>query len=297
MVVAIGLYSNTPSIPTFPEQQTFQGQILHASDVTSRDVLANQKVVVVGYGKSAMDMVQEAVAVADKVHMLFRKPHWPVPRKLAGLLPTKFGALSRTTKAMMPLYMRPTATEKWLHRFAKPLKGLFWKSLELLIRYQFKLNKKIANGKDLVPTTSFEVDTCGEGTSMADPSFYPLIHEERVSMHRTEIFNFTADGVALKDGSELNVDCVVFATGWKSEYSYLSPEIREVLGNDDDGFYLYRHILHPQLPNLAFIGRTNAFSNIFTYSIQARWLAECVAGKVSLPSVDDMFNEIEAMKT
>ena len=296
IVVATGLYSNIPSIPTFPDQESFQGKILHSSDVTSRDVLANKNVVVVGYGKSAMDLVQEAVAVANNVHMLFRKPHWPVPRKLAGLLPTKFGALSRTTKAMMPLYMRPTATEQWLHRFAKPLKSFFWKSLELLIRYQYKLGKKIANGKDLIPSTSFEVDTCGEGTSMADPGFYPLVHEEHVSMHRTEISHFTPHGIALKDGSELSVNCVVFATGWKSEYPYLSPEVRKVLGNDDDGFYLYRHILHPQLPNLAFIGRVNAFSNIFTYSIQARWLAECVAGHVSLPTADEMLNEIEAMK-
>src|SRR5262245_66576029 len=50
------------------------------------------------------------------------------------------------------------------------------------------------------------------------------------------------------------------------------------LGTDEDGFYLYRQILHPDLPNLVFIGRTSTFINILTYCLQARRLAELIAG-------------------
>ena len=269
---------------------------MHNSEVKSRALLSGKRVAIVGYGKSAMDIVQEAVEPAKNVHMIFRKPHWPVPRKLAGLVPTKWGALSRTTKALMPLYLHPTPTEQWLDRFGKPLKWIFWKGLEALIRIQFKLGRKITNGKNLIPSMSFEVDTCGEGTSMADPGFFPLIDEGRVTLHRTEISHYTSDGIFLKDGSELEVDCVILATGWKCDYSYLSKEIVNTLGNDKDGFYLYRYMLHPHLPNLAFVGRVNAFSNIFTYSLQARWLAECVSGQVKLPETNAMLHGIEEMK-
>jgi hypothetical protein len=84
------------------------------------------------------------------------------------------------------------------------------------------------------------------------PDFYPLIREGRISAHRTEIARFKLDGVVLKDGTAIAVDCVVLATGWKDDFGYLPADAREALGKDDDGFYLYRYMLHPDLPNLAF---------------------------------------------
>jgi hypothetical protein len=68
-------------------------------------------------------------------------------------------------------------------------------------------------------------------------------------------------------------------TGRKSDYSFLSNEARETLGTDEDGFYLYRQILHPDLPNLVFIGRTSTFINILICCLQARWLAELMTSR------------------
>jgi hypothetical protein len=55
-------------------------------------------------------------------------------------------------------------------------------------------------------------------------------------------------------------------------------------------------MLHPDLPNLAFIGRASTFLSIVTYSVQARWLAEAVAGRVVLPDRDAMLAEIRLMQ-
>jgi hypothetical protein len=89
---------------------------------------------------------------------------------------------------------------------------------------------------------------------------------------------------------------VVFGTGWKSDYTFLSQEILDVLGQDEDGFYLYRHMLHPDLPNLVFLGRASTFLSIVTYSLQARWLAEAVSGRVALPDRAAMLEEISLMQ-
>ncbi len=264
VVVATGLYSNTPNMPSFPGESDYQGAILHNSEVKTRAPLEGRRVVVVGYGKSATDAALEAVAVADEVHIVFRETHWPVPRNLAGILPFKWGMLSRMSGALINPYQRPSSLVRWVHGPGKPLVWIFWRLVELLLYVQCRLGTAIAKGRNLVPSTPIEVDCFGESTMVPRPELYRLIRAGRISAHRTEIARYTSRGVVLKDGEELEVDCVVLATGWKSDYAFIPPQARATLGMDDDGFYLYRHILHPDLPNLAFIGHASTFLSVLT---------------------------------
>ena len=296
VVVATGLYSETPNMPEYPGRDEFRGEILHISQLKTREPLKGRRVAVIGYGKSATDAAGEAAAVAKDVHLVFREVHWPVPQKLAGVLPFKWGMLHRLTATLLPPYLHPTPVARWVHGIGKPLVWIFWRLVELLLRVQFRLGMKIAQGKNLVPPRPIEFDCFGESTMVPRPGFIGLIRAGRVVAHRTEIERFTPDGLALKDGDDLDVDCVVFGTGWKSDYSFLSPDIREALGDDQDGFYLYRHILHPDLPNLAFIGRASTFLSMVTYSVQARWLAEAMAGRIALPDREAMLAEIALMQ-
>jgi hypothetical protein len=55
-------------------------------------------------------------------------------------------------------------------------------------------------------------------------------------------------------------------------------------------------MLHPDLPNLIFIGRTSTFINILTCCLQARWLAELIAGRFALPGREAMLAEIAELK-
>jgi dimethylaniline monooxygenase (N-oxide forming) len=296
VVVATGLYSETPHIPNHPGRSAFPGQVLHASDVRTRAPLEGRRVAVIGYGKSATDIAGEAVEVAEQVHLVFRQAHWPVPRKLAGVLPFKWGMLHRLTATLIPPYMRPSLVVRWVHGPGWPLVWIFWRLVELLLRVQFRLDTRIANGHNLVPSRPVEFDCFGESTMVPRPGFIGLIRDGRIVAHRTEVARFTPTGLALADGDALEVDTVVFGTGWNSDYRFLSPEIRAVLGEDEDGFYLYRHMLHPDLPNLIFIGRASTFLSIATYCVQARWLAEALAGRVDLPDREAMLAEIELMK-
>lgn len=296
VVVATGLYSETPNIPNHPGMDGFSGRILHISDLKTAEPLRGRRVAVIGYGKSATDAAGEAVAVSEAAHLVFREAHWPVPRKLAGLLPFKWGMLHRLTGALIPPYMRQGAVSRWVHSLGRPLVWIFWRLVELLLRVQFRLGTRTANGKNLVPTTPVEYDCFGESTMVPRPGFIDLIRSGRIVAHRTEIERFEPDGLVLRDGDRLDVDCVLFGTGWKNDYGYLSPAIRSTLGIEEDGFYLYRHMLHPDLPNLVFLGRASTFLSVVTYNMQARWLAEAVAGRVVLPGRETMLEEIERMK-
>ena len=73
------------------------------------------------------------------------------------------------------------------------------------------------------------------------------------------------------------------------------PDVDD-LGFDRDGVYLYRHMLHPAAPGLVFLGQASTVSNILSYSLQARWLADLIAGKHTLPDPQAMMADIEEMK-
>ena len=117
-----------------------------------------------------------------------------------------------------------------LHGIGNPLVWIYWRLVELLLYVQFRLGARIANGQNLVPSKPVDIDCFGESTMVPRPGFYELIRQGRVIAHRTEIANFTRDGVVLRDGDALTVDCVVFGTGWKSDYGYLPDEAVEALG-------------------------------------------------------------------
>lgn len=120
LVIATGLYSETPNMPEFPGQSEFQGEIPHISQLKTRAPLENKRFAVIGYGKSATDAAMEAAAVAEEIHLVFRDVHWPVPRNLAGILPFKWGMLSRMTGALIPPYAHPDPVARGLHGVGKP---------------------------------------------------------------------------------------------------------------------------------------------------------------------------------
>lgn len=296
VVVATGLYSGTPKLPHFPGMEGYEGEIFHISALKNPTPLSDRDVVVVGYGKSATDAAGEAAAVGKGVHLVFRDAHWPVPRKLAGVLPFKWGMLNRLTASLITPYLHPTPVVRWVHTLGKPLVWVFWRLVEQLLRFQFRLDTKIAHNRSLLPNHRIEIDCFGESTMVPRPGFIDLIRSGRINAHLSEIERFTKTGVVLKDGDSIDADCVVFGTGWKCDYGFLSQPVLDVLGDNGDGFYLYRHMLHPELPNLAFIGRASTFLSIVTYSVQARWLAEAIAGRIALPDREAMRAEIESMK-
>lgn len=296
VVLAIGLFSNVPDIPDIPGREIFAGNVLHASEVKSDVPLKVRRVAVVGYGKSATDLALEAIDAAKETHLIFRTSHWPVPRKLAGILPFKWGMLNRLASTLIPLYQRPSRLEKVVHSLGKPLVWLWWRIVELLLRVQCRLDTPIEDGATLLPDKPVEFDAFSESVMLPRPDLYCRIRKGEIHAHRTEITRYTPDGITLRNGRELKVDTVVYGTGWRTEYRFLPDALKDDLGFDRDGVYLYRHMLHPAAPGLVFLGQASTVSNILSYSLQARWLADLIAGKHTLPDPQAMMADIEEMK-
>lgn len=296
LAVCVGLFSSNPHIPRFPGREEFPGEVIHISDLATRDLLEGKKVAVIGFGKSATDAAVESAAVAARTSIIFREAHWPVPAVLLGLLPFKWAMLGRLTSTLLPMHYRPSPLERAVHSLGKPLVWFWWRLVELLLILQCRLWSRFGTRPSLVPKTPVEIDTFGEAVMLPRPEFFRFIRQGVIDPYQSEIARYNATGVTLGNGTIVDVDVVVLATGWETDYSFLPESLRATLGFEDDGFYLYRHILHPDVPNLFFIGSASTIESILTYSLQARWLGELLTGRQSLPSREDMLREIEEMK-
>jgi len=286
VVVCNGLYS-TPRVPSFPNQGEFKGCVIHSSLFQDPELARGTNVVVVGFGKSALDRAEEVAGIADRVTLVFRNAHWPVPRKILGVLDNKY-MISRFISAFLPLYQRPGKWERSLHKYGGWLVWGFWRTMELVLRLQYRL--KSANA---LPTSRLEQDIF-TGDFVASPKIYSLIHEGKIRTEQASIKRFTSDGVELSNGQQLIADTVVLATGWQYDRSFLPDEFQGAL--EEDGVYLYRHILHPDVPRIAFVGLASTFNNSLSDYVESRWLVAMLKGDIKLPGKEQMLREIEHMK-
>merc|ERR1712187_894142 len=176
---------------------------------------------------------------------------------------------------------------RFMHRLAAPMKWLWWRIVELMFRFQFGLSG------DFVPGTRLDHDVF-TGGQILSYEFRDMLHAGKVAAQKGAIARFTETGVVLTDGSEMDVDLVVFGTGFTKSYAYLEPALLERLKRQSDGLYLYRNMFPTQVPDLCFVGsEVSTFNNILTQGLQALWLRRVLTGNFALPSLKAMEQAIE----
>ncbi len=287
IVVATGLYSN-PFIPDLPNRKSFDGEVLHSSQYTSPDQVKGKNVVVVGFGKSALDIATDAALYANRVSLAFREAHWPVPVDVLNLIDVRRIFLNRLVGGFFPLYQRPKKWEKKLHQFCPWLVKGFWRFVELLLKIQFPLK-----ACKVLPSTAPESDFFNQDF-LPRPETYKLMKQGKIECVQTKNLDLDSTGVVLDSGDHLPCDTIIFGTGWKPDYSWLPDQFHSAI--NDDGVYLYRHIIHPDLPNCAFIGWASTFSNSLTAHLASVWLVKLLKNKFNLPNQTDLQQEIEKIK-
>ena len=79
-----------PFWPHYPGQHRFRGRQLHVADYVSADEFAGQRVVIVGAGVSAVQLLDEISHVADTIWMTRQEPDWAeeafdIPARVAAI--------------------------------------------------------------------------------------------------------------------------------------------------------------------------------------------------------------------
>ncbi|KAL9246813.1 hypothetical protein vseg_020304 [Gypsophila vaccaria] len=113
--------------------------------------------------------------------------------------------------------------------------------------------------------------------------FHPMIDEAH------------ADGrVTFRDGTEVTANVILHCTGYKHHYPFLHTG-GAVNVEDNRVGPLYKHVFPPALsPGISFVGIPNLVIRPVTFELQSKWIAGVLSERVSLPSEEEMMQDIEA---
>lgn len=289
VVVCNGVFSE-PYLPRIEGQSAFAGEVLHSSRLRDPKGLAGKHVVVVGAGKSALDCATAAARTAASATLLFRKPHWMLPRYF-GRARVDRVLFTRLSELLLPAYHRTTRAEAVLRKSGLPLMPLLWLQRRLLRRRVARLT---GMPRTMVPRKPLhaEIPTLGIGAQ-----FYEALRQGHVHARRGRIAAFSgARAVRLESGERMPADVVVFATGWRQGVSFLDAGLQREVRDDDGGFRLYRHILPPGERRMGFIGYAASTNSPLSSEVAAHWLSQCFLGELALPEPGDMQREINRVR-
>lgn len=258
VVVANG-HHWSPRLPDPPAPGRFDGVELHSHDYvdpTEPHDLRGKRVVVVGLGNSAVDIACELGrdTHGGRVYLSVRRGAWILPRYVLGRPLDQVGA----TRAPVP---------RWL---MQPLAEL-WYRVAVGDPTRFGLPKPDHRLGDAHPTVSSELLTqIGSGAIVAKPAI-----SER-------------DGSKLRfrDGSEHEVDAIIYATGYEISFPFFDPAF---LSAPDNELPLYLRVFHPRVPGVYFVGLCQPLGPLMPIAeAQAKLVAAELAGEYRLPPSDEM---------
>jgi dimethylaniline monooxygenase (N-oxide forming) len=260
VAVAGGHYWDA-QIPQLPGE--FAGTTIHARDYRTPQPFAGQRVVIVGGAQSALDLVTEISTTAEKAILACSHVHHLIPRRVLG---RPFDEFDTAAALFVPL----------------PL-------LRLAMRAMMRTSRADPDRGEL-PAPShrlFETRWPAVVSPMAAAALTARSFESR-----PHVSALVGERVRFADGSEEQVDAIVFATGYKINFAFLAGE----LGRGDGWeFPLYRRILAPDAPGLAFIGVLEPGPGLFAIvERQAVWLGEALAGQLRVPERERMWRAIDA---
>ena len=293
IVLSIGQYSSGKQLPVFPGQDEFKGDIITEREVSDLSVFDGKKALVVGFGKSALDMATFAVEQASEVHHLFRTPRWMVPFRILGVHYSRL-LFCRMGTFLMPSWVQPNAVEAFIHRNLGFLVRSNWRLVQSIVRlqkYLLGVGKSTAVKDRLASLTpKHDIVSDFRSASAMQPQLYlKHIANERLVPHQGELQAFTESGVVLENGRTIDCDLAVLSLGSGSPtFPFLPEKYRSLLESEPDGVQLYRHLLHPDIPRLAFAGFNHGFMHVPAVEVGMLWLSAVLTGDLTLPHADEM---------
>lgn len=265
LVVANG-HHNTPNYPDYVARDEFAGDFIHSKQYRYRHGYKGKKVLVVGVGNSGSQIAVDVSHDADMTFLSLRRGVYVLPHYMFGI---------RMDKVMGCL------NDWWVKKaLPYPLHGLLFTGMyKLLIakRKQMGMPKPDHLMMSSLPTLSENfANRIGDGKLKIVP----------------EVVSIDGHTVHLSDGTSIEVDSIVYSTGYQTDFPFLDQDILNV---KDNRVPLYQRIFKPEVNNIAFIGLFQAVTWGFLDMMerQAEVVADYFAGNYSLPSQEEQQQSID----
>ncbi|MGF1606978.1 MAG: flavin-containing monooxygenase [Rhodothalassiaceae bacterium] len=257
--------------PAYPG--AFDGAQIHSHDyIDPHDPVAmvGKRVLIVGFGNSALDIACELGhrGVAAQCYVSVRRGYWVMPRYFgSSVLDADFPHPAEDP----PLWQRvlPRAWQMWLLQ----------KKIEMVAGRPDRhgLPKPDPFGSTHPAISQDIYNRIGSGDVIIKPGIERL----------------TGQGVRFTDGTQEDIDAIIWATGYQIRFPFLDETVIDTRDND---VALWKRIIEPDQPNLYFIGLIQPLCAIMPIAEQqAVLVADLIAGRYALPPVQQMKAERDAM--
>ncbi len=250
-----GYYSyDKPYMPKFPEQDRFEGQVIHPQFWDESLDYSNKKVIVIGSGATAVTLVPAIAKNAAHVTMLQRSPSYVVSAPGED-------SWSQALNKMFPIRLTYFLI-RWKNIFRTSLG--FYLSRKYPERVKDRLinlvREELGNDYDVEKHFTPRYNPWDQRMCLVpDSDLFNSIKSGKASVVTDHIDHFTENGILVKSGEHLEADIIVTATG--IELNALN-DIEVSVNNEKvepHNRLSYKGMMLSGVPNLAFsFGYVNA---------------------------------------
>ena len=252
-----------PKLPAVPGLDSFAGAMFHSARWDHGHDLSGERVGVIGTGSTASQIVPEVQKHAARLTVFQRSPGWVLPRldhphsDLQKLLLRRFPALQRAIRSA--IYYNNELLILGLVRRPRLLAGLE----RLALGY---LKRQVPNTEIRAKLTPDYRIGCKRIIISSD--FLGTFMKPNVELVTEGIREIVPDGIVTQDGRKIELDTIVFATGFDVMNP---PHFRHVVGRggrsirdvwDEHGIRAYLGTVIPGFPNhFVLLGPNTASGN------------------------------------
>ena len=274
---------STPVTPNFPGRDSFKGKSFHTNNWDHSYDYAGKRVAIIGSGASAAQVIPAIAGKVQHLHVFQRSPHWVLPRP-----DKRFNTFERQLLGIKPLY--------------KALRSVIYWSLESRV-IGFKYSRQMLNLvaqkaalrhiKKQIPDPVLRAKvtpdyTIGCKRIILSNTLYPALAGKNASLYTRDqgISAINETGILTQDGQQLDVDLIVYSTGYDATDGVISYPVTgrdgKTLGQFWEQFpraYLGTSI--PGFPNLFVVTGPNTgighTSAIFVIEAQMSYIMKSIA--------------------
>ncbi|HEV2075249.1 MAG TPA: NAD(P)/FAD-dependent oxidoreductase, partial [Thermoleophilaceae bacterium] len=256
LVSGVGALSE-PATPRLPGLESFRGRVFHSATWDHSHDLTGERVAVIGTGASAIQFVPQIQPLVRRLALFQRTPPWVVPRT-----DRAFTALEKRLFRSLPAVQRLVraaiywSRESYVVGFTTNPKAM--KAVELLARLHLRRQVKGPGLREKLRPAY----TIGCKRILISNDYYPALGEPNVEVVTDAIGEVRPGSIVSVDGTEREIDTIIFGTGFQVTEPAAATWIRGRGGRRladawRDGMTAYLGTAIAGFPNLFFLTGPN----------------------------------------
>jgi cation diffusion facilitator CzcD-associated flavoprotein CzcO len=269
-----------PALPRYEGADQFTGHSFHSARWDHDYSLDGKRVAVIGTGASAIQFIPEVAQQAAKLHVFQRTGNWflarrnrPYPPVIAALI--KYIPGLQALRRIYIYYYAEMLTLQIRHPRTWGRLGRLISTLHM--RSQLKDPE--------VRRKAWPDYTFGCKRILFSSEFLPTLQLPNVELVTDRVARLTSGGIVTTDGTEREVDCIVYATGFKTTEFMFPMEVAGVGGRTlrdvwAGGAHAHLGMTVPAFPSLFFMygpnTNTSGGSIIFYEEAQAGYIRQAL---------------------